>query len=123
MTQSTKSYFEYIENAKNLADQLATAGKPVDDQDFISFLLGGLQSSYTPFVTSFNFASRDTNFTFKHFQVELLGYENLLDVHQFVPGMDSTHFAFVAKKSKALTYVKKKKTSTPTHKNAECKFL
>ena len=116
MTQSTKSYFEYIENAKNLADQLATAGKPVDDQDFISFLLGGLQSSYTPFVTSFNFASRDTNFTFKHFQVELLGYENLLDVHQFVPGMDSTHLAFVANKSKALTYVKKKEPPLPPTK-------
>ena len=108
LTQSTKSCFEYLEKAKNLADQLATTSKPVDDQDFISFLLGVLQSSYTPFVTSFNFASHDTNFTFKDFLVELLGYENLLGVHQFVPGMDSTHFAFVANKSKAPTYVQKK---------------
>ena len=81
VTQSTKSYSEYLENAKNLVDQLAAAGKPIDDQDLISFLLGGLQSSYTPFVTSFNFSSRDTDFTFQNFQVELLGYENLLNVY------------------------------------------
>ena len=108
LTQSTKSCSEYLENAKNLADQLAAAGKPIDDQDLISFLLGGLQSSYTPFVTSFNFVSHDTDFTFEEFQAELLGYENLLDVNQSVPGMDSNHFAFSANKSKAPTYVKKK---------------
>ncbi|WJZ97436.1 hypothetical protein VitviT2T_016040 [Vitis vinifera] len=108
LTQSTKSCSEYLENAKNLADQLAAAGKPIDDQDLISFLLGGLQSSYTPFVTSFNFVSHDTDFTFEEFQAELLGYENLLDVNQSVPGTDSNHFAFSANKSKAPTYVKKK---------------
>ena len=63
LTQGSKTCSEYLDNAKNLADQLAAAGKPVDDQDLISFLLGGLQTSYTPFVTSFNFASRDTLFT------------------------------------------------------------
>jgi hypothetical protein len=51
-TQSTKSCTEYLENAKNLTNQLAAAGKLVDDQDLYSFLLGGLLSSYTPFVTS-----------------------------------------------------------------------
>ncbi|WKA04893.1 hypothetical protein VitviT2T_022890 [Vitis vinifera] len=85
------------------SDQLAAAGKPVDDQDLISFLLGGLQSSYTPFVTSFNFASRETDFTFEDFQAELLGYENLLDVNYSVHNTDGPHFAFAANKSKAPT--------------------
>ena len=116
LTQSTKSCSEYLENAKNLADQLAAAGKPIDDQDLISFLLGGLQSSYTPFVTSFNFVSHDTDFTFEEFQAELLGYENLLDVNQSVPGMDSNHFAFSANKSKAPTYVKEKRPPLPPTK-------
>ncbi|KAL6347614.1 hypothetical protein AAG906_026142 [Vitis piasezkii] len=84
LTQSTKSCSEYLENAKNLANQLAAGGKPVDDQDLISFLLGGLQSSYTPFVTSFNFASRNTDFTFEDFQAELLGYENLLEYSFYI---------------------------------------
>ncbi|KAJ0092460.1 hypothetical protein Patl1_27129 [Pistacia atlantica] len=108
LTQGTNSCSEYLENAKSLADQLVATSKLVDDQDLISFLLGGLQSSYTPFITSFTFASRETDFTFEDFQAELLGYENLLDAYHFVPGMDSTHFAFAANKSKAPTYVKKK---------------
>jgi hypothetical protein len=87
---------------------LVAAGKPVDDQDLISFLLGDLLSSYTPFVTTFNFASRETDYTFKDFQAELLGYENLLDVNHSIHRVDSSHFAFVANKSKAPTYVKKK---------------
>ena len=85
----------------------------MDDQDLISFFLGGLQSSYTPFVTSFNFASRETDFTFKDFQAELLGYENLLDVNQSIHGTDNTHFAFAVNKSKAPTYVEKKRTPLP----------
>jgi hypothetical protein len=74
----------------------------------ISFLLGGLPSSYIPFVTLFNFASRDIDFTFEDFQVELLGYENLLDVNHSVSNTDNTHLAFAANKSKAFIYGKKK---------------
>jgi len=102
--------------SKNLADQLVAAGKPVDDQDLISFLLGGLLSSYTPFVTTFNFASRETDYTFKDFQAELLGYENLLDVNHSIHRVDSSHFVFVANKSKAPTYVKKKGPPLPLAK-------
>ncbi|KAJ0105533.1 hypothetical protein Patl1_18983 [Pistacia atlantica] len=53
LTQGNNSCSEYHENAKSLADQLTAAGKPIDDQDLISFLLGGLQSSYTPFIRLF----------------------------------------------------------------------
>ncbi|KAJ0113603.1 hypothetical protein Patl1_02880 [Pistacia atlantica] len=116
LTQGTNSCSEYLENAKSLADQLATAGKPVDDQDLISFLLGGLQSSYTPFITSFTFASRETDFTFEDFQAELLGYENLLDAYHSVLGTDSTHFTFSTNKSKAPTYVRKKGPPLPPTK-------
>jgi hypothetical protein len=100
LTQGTKSCSKYLENAKHLADQLAAAGKPVDDQDLISFLLSGLSSTYTPFVTSFNFVSRDIDFTFEDFQAELLGYENFLDFNHSFRDTDHTHFAFAAHKSK-----------------------
>ncbi|KAG6751751.1 hypothetical protein POTOM_043958 [Populus tomentosa] len=82
LTQGGKTCSAYLDSAKTLVDQLAVAGKPVDDQDLINFLLIGLHSSYTPFVTSFNFASRDTEFTFEDFQTELLGFENLLEITQ-----------------------------------------
>jgi len=101
LTQGTKSCSEYLENAKHLADQLARAGKPVDDQDLISFLLSGLPFTYTPFVTSFNFASRDIDFTFEDFQAELLGHENLLNFNHSSCVTDHNHFVFAAHKSKA----------------------
>ena len=108
MTQGTTSCSTYLENAKHLADQLAAVGKPVDDQDLISFLLSGLPSTYNPFVTSFNFASRDNDFTFEDFQAELLSYENLLDFNHSTRDTDTNHFAFAAHKSKAPIYGRKK---------------
>ena len=88
----------------------------MDDQDLISFLLSGLSSTYTPFVTSFNFASRDIDFTFEDFQAELLGYENLLDFNHFARDTDNTHFAFAANKSKAPIYGKMKGPPPPSTK-------
>ncbi|KAG6791875.1 hypothetical protein POTOM_001009 [Populus tomentosa] len=96
LTQGGKTCSAYLDSAKTLVDQLAAAGKPVDDQDLINFLLIGLHSSYTPFVTSFNFASRDTEFTFEDFQTELLGFENLLEITQSAATSDTSHFAFAS---------------------------
>ncbi|KAJ0028107.1 hypothetical protein Pint_36336 [Pistacia integerrima] len=115
-TRFSSQLCSQISHLKCQLQTLTQASKPVDNQDLISFLLGGLQSSYTPFVTSFNFASRETDFTFKDFQAKLLGYENLMDINHFVPGTDSTHFAFAANKSKAPTYVKKKGPPLPPTK-------
>lgn len=94
---------------KNIADHLATAGQPVDEQDPINIFLGGLQTSYMPFITSSNFSSRDNDFTLEDFQVELLGYENLLDINLSAPNSDSGHFAFAANKLKMPAYIKKLK--------------
>lgn len=43
---------EYLLKAKSIADQLAIASKPLDDDDFILYILGGLGPNYGPFVTS-----------------------------------------------------------------------
>jgi hypothetical protein len=64
----------------------------------------------------FNFASREINFTFEDFQAELLGYKNLLDINHSIHSVDSSHFAFVANKSKVPTYVKKKGPPLPPTK-------
>jgi len=51
-----------LEDAKSITDQLAAAGKIIDDQDLISFILGGLNQEYNSFITSFNFVSKDNEF-------------------------------------------------------------
>jgi hypothetical protein len=113
LTQGGKTCSAYLDSAKTLVDQLAAAGKPVDDQDLINFLLIGLHNSYTPFVTSFNFASRDTEFTFEDFQTELLGFENLLEITQSTATSDNGHFAFASRKPKLPASIKKTKPFNP----------
>ncbi|KAF5443926.1 hypothetical protein F2P56_036442, partial [Juglans regia] len=42
ITQGSRNCSAYLEKANSIVDQLATLGKPIDDQDLISYLLGGL---------------------------------------------------------------------------------
>ena len=96
LVQGNRPCSAFLEDAKLLADQLATAGKPVDDRDFITFLIGGLRSNFTPFIMSYNFACRDKDLSLDDFQSELLSFETLLEASNPI----QTHnFAFAAKTS------------------------
>ena len=70
ITQGSKNCSAYLEDAKSITDQLAAAGKIIDDQDLISFILGGLNQEYNSFITSFNFVSKDNEFTFEDFSTQ-----------------------------------------------------
>jgi len=92
LTKWGKTYSTHLDTTRSLIDQLVVAGKHVDDQNLINFLLINLQSSYTPFVTSFNFASQDTEFTFEDFQTEFIGFENVLKINQLLLQIMTTLF-------------------------------
>ncbi|KAF9682698.1 hypothetical protein SADUNF_Sadunf05G0135700 [Salix dunnii] len=77
--QGNKTCADYVQIAKGLANQLAAVGKPIEDDDLISYIIGGLSSAYTAFITSFSFATRDVSLSFNDFQSELLNYEALLE--------------------------------------------
>lgn len=53
-------------------------GKPIDDNDLISYILSGLNPAYIGFITTFNFSSRLSTISFEDFQAELLNHEILL---------------------------------------------
>ena len=89
-----------------MADQLAAAGQPIDDQDFITFLLGGLRATYTPFITSYNFACRDKELSLDDFQSELFSFETLVEAPIL---LQNQNFAFAAKHS---NYPKRKPAGT-----------
>jgi hypothetical protein len=72
------------------SDQLAAVGKPLDDEDIINFIIGGLNPSFNTFVTSFSLTNRDLNFD--DFQNELLNYEMMLQQQQ-IAAPDATTFA------------------------------
>jgi hypothetical protein len=86
-----------LEDAKSITDQLAAVGKIIDDQDLISFILGGLNQEYNSFITSFNFVSKDNEFTFEDFSAELLSNESLLETQRSTM-VSNTTFAFAANK-------------------------
>ncbi len=99
LKQGSKSCLEFIQGAKNMADQLSAVGKPIEDEDLISYIVSGLNPSFTPFVTSYSFATRDFFFTLQEFQDELLNYETLLENQNHLVPPDTSTFAMYATKS------------------------
>jgi hypothetical protein len=106
ITQGSKNCSTYLEDAKSITDQLAAAGKIIDDQDLISLILGGLNQEYNSFITSFNFVSKDNEFTFEDFRAELLSHESLLETQRSTM-VSNTTFAFAANKKPPFTAKKK----------------
>ena len=62
-----------------MADQLVAVGKPVDDEDLISYVIGGLNASYTTFISYCSFALDDSTMSFDDFQSKLLSHKMLLE--------------------------------------------
>lgn len=50
--KGNKSVAEYVSKMKSLADEIATTGKPLDEEDLVSYILAGLDYDYNPLVSS-----------------------------------------------------------------------
>jgi hypothetical protein len=110
--QGSQSCSDYLQSAKLWADQLAIVGKPVDDEDLISYVINGLNASYGPFITSLSFATRDRSISFDDFQAELLSHELFLENHQSsIPPGNSTFAMFSHKKHPPHVFPRKSRGS------------
>jgi hypothetical protein len=69
---------EYISKMKILADDMASTGKKLNDEDFISYILTGLDTKYNFVVSSI--ARRVEPITFAELYPQLLADENRLDL-------------------------------------------
>jgi len=98
LRQGSKSCSDYLQFAKNMADQLAVIGKPLDDEDLTSSITNGLNPNFIHFVTNLAFATRDKVLSFDDFQDMLLNHEMLLNNHQVVVP-DASTFALFAHKT------------------------
>lgn len=105
--QGSQSCFDFLQSAKLLADQLAIVGKPVDEDDLISYVISGLNASYGPFITSILVATRNLSMSFEDFQAELLSHELFLENHNNSIPPGNTSFALLSNK---------KPTSSPFHR-------
>jgi hypothetical protein len=88
---------EYIQSAKLYSDQLAAVGKPIPDEDLISFLLNGLNPTFNSFVTTVSLLTRERQLTLDDFQEELINHEMLLNQQQALFA-DTSTFALSTQK-------------------------
>jgi transposase InsO family protein len=90
LQQGSKSCAEYVNFAKLLAHQLSTVGKAIDDDELITYILGGLNPSFNPFVVSLSLGTRDSSLTVEDFNTELQSIEQLIENQQQSIGTDTS---------------------------------
>jgi len=96
--QGSQSCSDYLHSARSLADQLAIIGKPLDDEEFISFIVNGLTPKFNSLVASLSVTTREKSLSFEDFQDVLLDHEMLLNQQQ-AAAADMSTFALFAQKS------------------------
>ena len=85
MKKGDLSASAYYTKMKGLADEMAAAGKKLDDDDIIEYILNGLDAEYNPFVSSMTIKD---NVSLSDLYAQLLSYEaRLLQQNQ-----DGGHF-------------------------------
>jgi len=99
--QGSKTCSAYLQEAKNLANQLAAIGKPTDDEELTSFIISGLNPTFNTFVTTFTMTTKDKLPTFTDFQDELLNHEALINQQQqMATATDASNFALFASRQR-----------------------
>jgi hypothetical protein len=68
------SMSQYFTKMKGLADELATSRKILDDEEIVSYILNGLDSDYTPLVSSI--MSRLEPVSVNELYAQALGFES-----------------------------------------------
>ncbi|KAK1626732.1 hypothetical protein QYE76_001047 [Lolium multiflorum] len=69
---------EYVGKIKALADEMASAGKKLDEEDIVSYILAGLDSEYNPIVSAM--CSRVEPVSFGELYGQLLSFETRMDL-------------------------------------------
>jgi len=75
---------EYVGKMKALADELAAAGKPLGEDELVSYVLTGLDADYTPIVASLT--SRREPVTYNELLSQIQSFESRLDLVHGING-------------------------------------
>ena len=75
--KGTATIADYIGRMKALGDEMASAGKPLDDDDMVSYILAGLDYDYISFVSSIC-AARTEPIKVAELYSQLIGFEKRL---------------------------------------------
>jgi len=97
LNQGSKSCSDYIQSAKECSDQLAAIGKPIPDEELITYLINGLHPMFNSFITTISIMTRDKELNFEDFQDELMNHDMLLKQQQ-TKSVDTSTFALFNQK-------------------------
>jgi hypothetical protein len=56
-----------MQSAKLLADQLGAVGNPISDEELISSILNGLNSTFKHFITTYSFHTSANDISYEDF--------------------------------------------------------
>jgi uncharacterized membrane protein YgcG len=68
----------YFSKMKGFVDEMVVAGKPLDDEDFVAYLLAGLDHDYNSFIK--NVSARSDPMSISHVYAQFLVAESWLDL-------------------------------------------
>lgn len=74
------SMAEYIAKMRSLADEIASAGKAIDDDELVSYVLAGLDFDYNPIVSAL--VARTEPISVGEMYSQLLSFEQRMDLLQ-----------------------------------------
>jgi hypothetical protein len=75
------SITKYIAKMRSLGDEMAAAGKPLDDE-LIAYIINGLNCDFDPTVEGLMATTRIAPFSVSHVYSQLLSYENRIRIRQ-----------------------------------------
>lgn len=74
------SVAEYIGKMKTLVDEMASAGKTLDDEELVSYILAGLDIDYNPLVSSI--AARVEPISISDLYAQMMGFDMRMELLQ-----------------------------------------
>jgi hypothetical protein len=79
MALATMSATEYLAKMQGLGNDIAAAGKPVDDEDLVQYILAEIDEDYD-FVVNYVLA-HPQSITMNELSAQMLAFESRVDLH------------------------------------------
>lgn len=89
--KETMTVSQYYTKMKALGDEMAAAGKPLDDEEMIGYILNGLESDFNPVVSAL--VTRVEPTSMSELYSQLISFETRLEIQQGGGSMSSANTA------------------------------
>nr|CAE04324.1 OSJNBb0016D16.15 [Oryza sativa Japonica Group] len=78
--KGTMKVAEYVAKMRALGDEMAAAGRPLDEEDMVQYIISGLDEDFSPIVSAL--CTKSDPITVGELYSQLLNFETLLDLYR-----------------------------------------